>query len=123
MNKLALIAAFTFLALPVSAHANDHGAAPAAAEATKMAAPAVEMKEVTLKDGTKVVIEGEAVSVVGADGTKTAAPDGDHELADGSKLTIKDGKLVTAAPATEVPTEAHKMDAPKMDAPAETTKH
>lgn len=96
MNKLALIAAFTFLALPVSAQANDH-AAPAAAEATKMAAPAVEMKEVTLKDGTKVVIEGEAVSVVGADGTKTAAPDGEHELADGTKVTTKDGKLVHAA--------------------------
>ncbi len=98
MNKLALIAAFTFLALPVSAHANDHGAAPAAAEATKMmAAPAVEMKEVTLKDGTKVVIEGDMVSVVAADGTKTAAPDGDHELADGTKVTTKDGKLVHAA--------------------------
>lgn len=93
MNKLALIAAFAFLAVPFAAQANEH-AAPVtpAAEATK-AAP-VEAKEVTLKDGTKVVIEGETVSVVGADGAKTAAPDGEHELADGTKVTVKEGKLV-----------------------------
>lgn len=121
MNKLALIAAFALISLPVSAQANDHAApaaaAPVAVETTTtttttMAAPVVEMKEVTLKDGTKVVIEGDAVSVVAADGTKTAAPDGEHELADGTKVTTKDGKLVPAV------MEAPKMEAPKMDAPA-----
>ena len=98
MNKLALIAVFGFLVLPVAAQANEHHAAPAAAEATKHA---TEVKEVTLKDGTKVSIDGDVVSVVAADGAKTTAPDGEHELADGTKVTVKDGKLVH--PAAEHP--------------------
>ncbi len=98
MNKLALIAAFAFLALPVAAQASEHAAPAAAAEH-----PAVEAKEVTLKDGTKVVIEGEMVSVVAADGKKTAAPDGEHELADGTKVTTKEGKLVAAPAAHDAP--------------------
>lgn len=100
MNKLATVAAFALLALPFAAQASEHAApAPAAAAAAApAAAPAaeakVEAKEVTLKDGTKVVIEGDMVSVVGADNAKTAAPDGVHELADGTKITVKAGKLV-----------------------------
>jgi hypothetical protein len=119
MNKFATVAAFALLALPFSAHANDHAAeadhaapaapaAPAAEAAVapaEMAAPAVEAKEVTLKDGTKVVIEGEMVSVVAADGAKTPAPDGEHELADGTKVTTKEGKLVPPAP-VETPAAA-----------------
>lgn len=95
MNKLALIAAFALIAVPFAAQANEHeAAAPAAAAEAAPAAPAaVEAKEVTLKDGTKVSIEGDMVSVVGADGAKTAAPDGEHELADGTKITVKEGKL------------------------------
>lgn len=98
MNKFATVAALALLAVPFSAHANDH-AAEHTAPAAEMAAPAVEAKEATLKDGTKVVIEGDMVSVVGADGAKTAAPDGEHELADGTKVSTKDGKIVPAAPA------------------------
>ncbi len=114
MNKVALIAAFALIAVPFAAQANDdHHAAPAA-EAVEHAAPAateaavavVEAKEVTLKDGTKVVIEGDMVSVVGADGAKTAAPDGEHELADGTKVTVKEGKLVPAV-AHEMAPAAH----------------
>ena len=100
MNKLATVAAFALLAVPFSAQANEPAAAPA--PAAEMAAPAVEAKEVTLKDGTKVVIEGDVVSVIAADGAKTPAPDGEHELADGTKVSTKDGKLVPAAP-TEAP--------------------
>lgn len=106
MNKLATVAAFALLAFPFSAQADNQAAPAPAAEAV---APAVvEAKEVTLKDGTKVVIEGEMVSVVGADGAKTAAPDGEHELADGTKVTVKEGKLVPAveAPAAEKPAHA-----------------
>jgi hypothetical protein len=106
MNKFATVAAFALLAFPFSAHADNHAAPAPAAEAV---APAVvEAKEVTLKDGTKVVIEGEMVSVVGPDGAKTAAPDGEHELADGTKVTVKEGKLVPAveAPAAEKPAHA-----------------
>lgn len=100
MKKLLALAALGLIALtPALVKAEEHAAAPAAEAA-------VEAKEVTLKDGTKVSVEGESVFVVGADGAKTPAPDGDHELADGTKLTTKDGKTV-AAPAAE----EHKEEA------------
>lgn len=91
MTKLALLAALGLLALtPAVAHAEEHAAPAATTEA-----PAAEAaKEMTLKDGTKVVVEGDMVSTVAADGTKAAAPDGEHELADGTKITVKEGKLV-----------------------------
>lgn len=53
----------------------------------------LDMKEVTLKDGTKISIEGQNVFVVSDDGTKTPAPDGVHSLADGSTITTKGGTL------------------------------
>lgn len=91
MKKLALLAVVALLAVaPVAAQASEHAKeAPAAAETTTMAPV-----EHTLKDGTKVEVEGDMVSVVAADGAKTPAPDGEHELADGTKITTKDGKLV-----------------------------
>ncbi len=97
MSKLTTLAALALIAtVPAVAHASEHEAAPAA-EAAVAAAPVVEAKEATLKDGTKVVIEGDMVSVVGADGAKTPAPDGVHELADGTKVETKEGKVVPAA--------------------------
>jgi hypothetical protein len=105
MTKLTVLAALGLLALvPAAAQAEEHMAAPAAeVPAAEVAAPAVEVKEATLKDGTKVVIEGDMVSVVAEDGTKTAAPDGEHELADGTKIKTVAGKVVPAeaAPAAE----------------------
>lgn len=91
MKKLALLAAVALLVVaPVAAHANEPAKeAPAATETTTMAPV-----EHTLKDGTKISVEGDVVSVVAADGTKTAAPDGEHELTDGTKITVKEGKLV-----------------------------
>lgn len=47
-----------------------------------------------LKDGTNIEIAADAVSVIAADGAKTPAPDGTHELADGTKVTTKEGKVV-----------------------------
>jgi hypothetical protein len=81
------------------------------AQATEEAAPAaateaapVEVKELTLADGTKVHVKGEEVFVVAADGTETPAPDGDHALADGTTVKTMGGKLVTeAAPAETAP--------------------
>ena len=108
MNKLATVAAFALLALPFAAQAEAPAAAPAAAPAPAAVAPApvkadakmdakmdakVEAKEATLKDGTKIVIEGDMVSVVGADGAKTPAPDAVHELADGTKVETKTARL------------------------------
>lgn len=53
-----------------------------------------ETKAAELKDGTKIEIVDETVSVVAADGSKTPAPDGVHELKDGSKVETKGGKVV-----------------------------
>lgn len=50
--------------------------------------------EVVLEDGTKVSVEGDSVYVVAADGTKTAAPDGEHMSKDGAIIVTKDGKIV-----------------------------
>lgn len=85
---------------PAPAATPAEAAASAATEAAEDgAAPAVEVKETTLKDGTKISIEGDTVSVVAADGTKTPAPDATHELADGTKVTTKAGKIVKDAAA------------------------
>lgn len=99
LTAAALIAVAPFAAMAEDAHAPAADAAPAA----EAAAPV----EHTLADGTKIVVEGDAVSVVAADGTKTPAPDGEHTLADGSKLTTAAGKVVPAAPAAgeEAPAE------------------
>lgn len=109
MKKLipATLAVAAILAM-TPAFAEDHAAghaAPAAAAEVKAdatAAPAeaaAEMTapvEYTLKDGTtKVSVEGDKVFVVAADGTKTAAPDGDHATTtEGVTLKVKDGMLV-----------------------------
>ena len=104
-SLLMALVAGAFVVAPVAAKAEDKAAevvapatTPAADAAVETAADAaVAAKETTLKDGTKIVIEGEMVSVVGADGAKTPAPDGEHELADGTKVTTKEGKVVPAA--------------------------
>lgn len=96
---MMLVAAGLLMISPVTAQADDHAVTPEAA-----VEHAAEVKEAMLKDGTKVSIEGDMVSVVAEDGTKTPAPDGEHELADGTKVTTKDGKIVPAeAPAVEAP--------------------
>ncbi len=90
MNKyvMMLAAAGFLVAAPTLVKAEEH-APHAAAEK-----PAVAAVEHELADGTKISVEGDAVSVVAADGTKTAAPDGEHKLKDGTTVTTKDGKLV-----------------------------
>lgn len=92
MNKMIALIAAAGVALSTSAFAEEakKDAAPAAAPA---AAAATEAKVVELKDGTKVEVAGESVSVVNADGTKTPAPDGTHELKDGTTVTTKGGKI------------------------------
>ena len=97
MKKYVLtLAALLVSAAPayVAFQAQAEEAAPAATEAA-----AVEVKELTLADGTKVHVKGEEVFVVAADGTETPAPDGDHALADGTTVKTMGGKLVTEAPA------------------------
>lgn len=50
-------------------------------------------KQAELKNGTKIEITGDKVSVIGQNGEKTPAPDATHELANGEKITTKDGKI------------------------------
>ena len=70
------------------------GSAPATKEAAEAPAAEVTVVENELADGTKVVVKGEDVFVVGADGAETPAPDGTHTFKDGTTVTTKDGKLV-----------------------------
>lgn len=107
MIKSLLMAAVAVGALAVApAHAEDVKGmvepAPAMAPADAAASAATEaaedgmaaaVTETTLKDGTKVKIEGDAVTIE-KDGAFVAAPDGEHELADGAKVVTKDGKVV-----------------------------
>lgn len=57
-------------------------------------AHAEDAQTIELQNGAKVVVKGEEVFVVGADGTETPAPDGAHVAKDGTTITTKDGKIV-----------------------------
>ena len=92
MKKLIALAALAVIALSPVAQAEEHKAMTTTT--TTEATTTVEAKEATLKDGTKVSIEGDSVFVVAADGTKTPAPDAEHELADGTKVKTVSGKIV-----------------------------
>ena len=75
-----------------------------------------------LKDGTEVSITGKGVEVGGKifivkDGVPTAAPDGTHELEDGTQVSVKDGEIVTVTPESEVPKEDPMPE--EADSPAE----
>lgn len=99
MTKYALMlaAAGLLVAAPSVVKAEDHAAGHAATTEVKTETTTTETvtaKEVTLEDGTKVSVEGDVVSVVAADGTKTPAPDGEHKDTEGHVWTVKDGKLV-----------------------------
>ena len=103
MNKLVLASLIASVAAaPFAAFANEPAPAAAPAAAPAHTAPAVameakvEVKTVAaeLKDGTKIEITGDKVEVVGKDGKKTPAPDAEHTLKDGSKVTTKGGVIV-----------------------------
>ena len=92
MKKLLMsLAALALIASPAIA------AEQAATNIDPLTGMTVAAKETTLKDGTKLSIEGDSVFVVAADGAKTPAPDGTHELADGTKVTTAAGKIVPEA--------------------------
>lgn len=90
--------------------------APAVAPVVATATPAPVQKfgEGTLKDGTVIKWEGDAPLAVGTPilvidpanpEAFLPAPEGEHELADGTKLVIKEGKVDSLTPAvvTETP--------------------
>lgn len=104
MNKMILAALITTIsAAPFASFANEPEKAAEPAAVTAVSEPAKEAttaKEVVktvageLKDGTKIEITGDKVEVIGKDGKKTPAPDAEHTLKDGSKLTTKGGMIV-----------------------------
>jgi len=64
----------------------------------------VEMKEMTLEDGTKIkvsgeFVEGSLITIVQVDGNEIPAPDGELVLEDGTVITIKDGVIASILPA------------------------
>ncbi|MEQ1705239.1 MAG: hypothetical protein ABL867_04625 [Rickettsiales bacterium] len=103
MNKIILAALITTVSITSfaafayeAAKPAEPVAAPAAAPAAALAAVKEEVKTVAgeLKDGTKIEITGDKVEVVGKDGKKSPAPDGEHTLKDDSKVTTKGGMIV-----------------------------
>ncbi len=115
MNKLVLAALITTVSTSAFANEAVKAATDTAVKVdstTTMQAPVEAAKEVVkdkvaakatdaakstlgeLKDGTKIEITGDKVEVIGKDGKKTAAPDGDHVLKDGSTITVKGGMIV-----------------------------
>jgi len=104
MNKIILaalittvsITSFAAFAYEAAKPAEPVAAPVAAAPAAALAAVKEEVKTVAgeLKDGTKIEITGDKVEVVGKDGKKTPAPDGEHTLKDDSKVTTKGGMIV-----------------------------
>ena len=94
MKKLIALAALAVIAMaPTLAKATDAMVKKESHVETHTTVT-TEAKEATLKDGTKISIEGDKVFVVADDGAKTPAPDATHELADGTKVTTKGGVIV-----------------------------
>lgn len=65
---------------------------------------AVEMKEMTLSDGTKIkvsgeFVEGSLITIVNVDGSEMPAPDGELVLEDSTVITVKDGAIASIVPA------------------------
>jgi hypothetical protein len=97
------------------------------AEETKVDETKVEMAEYSLMDGTKVEISALEIggSVMLADGTP--APAGDHELMDGTEITLDENgiiveiesKQVEATPEVDTEVEAKKEEDKKMAEMAE----
>ena len=57
------------------------------------AAPALavgETQHYELEDGTKIIIEGDLVSIVNEDGTTSPIPDGEYMTTDGKAIVAKD---------------------------------
>jgi hypothetical protein len=80
------------------------------AEAGEMPMPSAEplqsFAEYTLKSGAKVMIDklevGGKVTLVDEGGNEVPAPVGDHELIDGSVITLDDNSIITAIKVPEV---------------------
>lgn len=72
--------------------------------------------DAVLKNGTAVKVSGDSVAVgaevkvLSQDGSEMPAPDGVHELEDGTKIETKDGKIVKVE---EVPADSEQGEVPE----------
>lgn len=95
---------------------NEHVTNAPVAQPTPAPTPVELAAEVELKDGSKISYEGEkldigvAVKMVNADGTSAELVDGEYELADGSKMSVKGGLVESIMPADTVEPLAPEMD-------------
>ena len=91
--------------------------------------------DATLKDGTKIKVRGTGLEngskvYVDQDGTELPAPDGTHELEDGTKIETKDGVIISIinvsdeekGPGEKTETPAEEGDEPTSPVDKETTK-
>jgi hypothetical protein len=74
-----------------------------------------------LKDGTQVEATGKGFQVGGKlfvvkDGTSVPAPDGEHELEDGTQVSVKDGEIVALETAAEQNSPEEKGETPAEEA-------
>lgn len=78
----------------------------------------IALAQVKTKDGAMISYEGEkldvgvAVKMVGADGISSDITDGEYELEDGSKVTVKGGLVESIVPAVVV--EVEPLATPEM---------
>lgn len=79
----------------------------------------VEAAKATLVDGTEVEVTpavevGATVTVTGPDGNQLPAPDGDHELQDGTVIKVDGGVIIEVMPVAEAkkkqPAQAEPVD-------------
>lgn len=76
----------------------------------------VEMSEYILKDGTKVMVSTLEVGGSVEDAEGKPAPDGEHELADGTIIVVEGGKIKEIkSPQPEVEIEVESSDKKKDD--------
>ena len=101
MNKfLSLLAVASVVAISSVSFAEDKATTTPTPAATPAVASAIQTQtkpiSAELQDGSKIEIANDGVvSVLNADGTKTAAPDGTLTLKDGVSLVVKAGKKVS----------------------------
>lgn len=116
----AIVAGFLAVAPFGPAFAEHHEATPAVAEEAAPAEGAVageaavqKTREIHLKDGTVVHVDADmSAYTVDEHGVKTPAAEGDHELMDGTMLTVHEGHVTAGMPAEEAPVEATHEEAP-----------
>lgn len=121
----AVMAGFLAIAPTGFAFADHHAEPAVATEAAPTEGAAAgeavvqKAREIHLKDGTVVHVDADmSAYTVDENGVKTPAAEGNHELADGTMLTVHEGHVTAGMPAEEASAEAMPAEATHEEAPA-----